>query len=528
VNDDRISRYLQQQAEGIALPPADADGAMRRGARRKTRRRAALLGSVAVVGRLATTVAVRSGDDGGQEVHVASAPNARASSFHWSVVTPKTGLAYGGDNAQLADGSVYALSTAPGDDGTDGGASFASTLYRSSDGTEWSPVTLPGGIHQSGLAGGGDTLYSVGTSPAGGIVVGASSDGAQTWSTSDLAGDVAQLKAQYGDKVVLGPAQIAARDGSHVVVSILASTTTQLELFAPQYAGDGYEWTDSGVHVYELPDERCGGPASTLAADDANRDPAAARHDLVECRDGAKAAGGHTEGRTIADLTWDQLGITGALRDHVGGVAYTYVSDDGHTFEPVSLPSDLPAGAASQWMSRPIATADGYRLVLSGSDATTVLRSADGHSWALDTSFDGSYADAGSFLGAAAVSLYTNDGHQIVKVEGADGAWSDLDLVSAVHGADAATAYVSTVGFGPLGVAAVVGVADGDGSTEYIVHSSDAGTLQVERVADVVDGPGQVAGLVVTPDAIVARVVNPSDGDDSTPPTSRVLVGTPR
>jgi hypothetical protein len=139
VNDDRISRYLHEQAEGIALPPADPEGAMRRGARRKTRRRVALLGSVAVVGLLATSVAIRSGDDGGQEVHVAAAPDAAASSFHWSVVTPKVGLAYGGDSAQLADGSVYSISTAPGPSRDD--QTPESVLYRSTDGAEWAPDT---------------------------------------------------------------------------------------------------------------------------------------------------------------------------------------------------------------------------------------------------------------------------------------------------------------------------------------------------------------------------------------------------
>ena len=40
-NDDRLDRYLADQANAITLPPADPTGAARRGARRRTRRRGA-------------------------------------------------------------------------------------------------------------------------------------------------------------------------------------------------------------------------------------------------------------------------------------------------------------------------------------------------------------------------------------------------------------------------------------------------------------------------------------------------------
>ena len=113
MNDDRISQDLHQQAEGITLTPADPAGAMRRGTRRRTRRRVGLLGSVAVVGVLATSIAVRDGSDD-QKLDLANGATASASTFDWSVVTPQSGLAWGGDTVLLADGSVYGISTAPG------------------------------------------------------------------------------------------------------------------------------------------------------------------------------------------------------------------------------------------------------------------------------------------------------------------------------------------------------------------------------------------------------------------------------
>ena len=42
------------------------------------------------------------------------------------------------------------------------------TLYRSDDGAEWSQVGPPDGVRTSALAASGDTLYALGTAPAGG------------------------------------------------------------------------------------------------------------------------------------------------------------------------------------------------------------------------------------------------------------------------------------------------------------------------------------------------------------------------
>ena len=112
MNDDRIGRYLADQAEGIALAPADPENVMRRGSRRRTRRRTAFVGSLAVVAVLATSVALRDGSDDQKLQADYLSPEVTESTFDWSVVTPRAGLAYSSSSVQLG-GSIYSLSTAP-------------------------------------------------------------------------------------------------------------------------------------------------------------------------------------------------------------------------------------------------------------------------------------------------------------------------------------------------------------------------------------------------------------------------------
>ena len=521
MNDDRISRYLNQQADGIALSSADPADVMRRGGRRRTRRRAALVGSVAAVGLLATSVAVRDSGNG-QEVRSLGA-SATASTYDWSTVTPASGLGYGSHSAQLADGSVYSISTAPGPYQPDGPQSqFASTLYRSTDGSEWSAASLPSGVRSSDLAGAGDTLYSVGTAPSGGLVLSASTDGAASWTSASLPDDVVALQARHPGQIIAGPARVAARDGSHVVATIVATTQLDLtKLGHPEYPNDSYtwDWTDTGVTVSKTPISSCG-----------TTDPVALDKEAgIACREDVKTK----VGDQVASYTYDELGVTGELRDHVGGKSYVYASDDGHTFDRVDLPAEVTSHGVGGFVATPAATADGYRLVTSSYEArattSTILASTDGRTWTIEATLPGSPNDVGVLNGRLALSTWSDQGASSVKVEQADGSFSTLDLASAVATPAGASTSVDTVSFGPLGIAAVVGTAkEGGPYVQHIVHSADGATLQVQDVASLVHNGGQVVGLLVTPDAIVARVTTPGDDDVSTPPTQEVLVGTPR
>jgi hypothetical protein len=530
-HDDRLSRYLTDQADALTLPPGDAAATMRRGARRRTRRRAGFVGGLAVVAVLGATLAVRDpGTD--QQVDVNVSSSVAVSSFDWEAVVPTSGLGYGDRTAQTADGTLFGISTAPGpyDDG-DPEASLASTLYRSTDGAEWTAASLPSGMRTADLAGAGDTLYGLGTSPAGGLVLASSTDGAASWSSVDLPGDVAALDARHGDKLLLGPAALAATDASHLVATIVVTTSTELGAYLPDVTGEDHTWTwdDTGVSVYELEKVPCDEGSGVIVDRKADGDPEAARSADMECR----VAPAEGEGTEVGRYTYEELGIVGELRDHLGGKAYTYVSEDGRTFERVEVPGAAGTAASTLVAATPIATTDGYRLVLgtAGPDggSTSVLGSADGRTWEHAASIDGYAAGTGIVDGRPAVAVYDRQDRSIVRIEQADGTWSEVDLGAAVATPEGSSSWVGPIAFGPLGAAAVVQTGDDDGGSvvQHLVHTRDGSTLEVLPVADVLEDAGGVAGLVVTPDAIVARFVQADDQDPGTPARQEVLVGTP-
>lgn len=223
--------------------------------------------------------------------------------------------------------------------------------------------------------------------------------------------------------------------------------------------------------------------------------------------------------------TWDELGLDPEVRALIGGQTYVYTSDDGSTFEQATLPA-----ASRGWGGQVLATDDGYRLFLGqadkGSATTQVLRSADGRQWVEAGSLPGSPQTAGLLGGRAAVALFGFDGGLEVLIDRADGSWTPLDLMSAVDGADAKSG-VGEVAFGPLGIAAIVWTDDGPGGGT-LVHSVDGTSVSAIALDDYLDEPGAVMGLSISADAILVRVDGPNDDDPTTPPTQRVLVGTPR
>jgi hypothetical protein len=526
VNDDRISRYLADQAEGITLTPADPDGVMRRGARRRTHRRTALVGSLAIVAVLGTTVALRDGSDD-QKVSVDySNPDVVPSGFEWSTVTPGTGLAWSSSSVQLG-GAVYSLSTAPAaETDPERGDVGPPSLYRSDDGAEWARVSTPDGVRVSSLATAGDTLYALGTAPAGGgtrdLVLSTSTDGASTWSNLTLPRDVAELEARHPGKVFVSTPRIVARDATHLVANIGVSANLDPSQYYPEMteADRAYnsEWTAEGLVVRDMGEIPC--EAVTPRGDAPPTD--------MECMAQARRAiSDKDQGEVVFQETYDELGIDQELRGLIGGQSITYVSDDGATFERV----DVPLGAG-EWTSDVLATADGYWMARGSTDdgGATILRSADGRTWAVDTTLPGSPGELGLLGDRVAVSLYDDSGNH-VRVQQPGGPWADLNLTSAVAPAEGYEAWMSEVAFGPLGLATVIGTSDEDGTSgeSYIVHTTDGGTISVVPLSDLdedLDG-ASVVGTTVTADAVAVRFSLPQDQDPGTPPTQVVLVGTP-
>jgi hypothetical protein len=544
VNDDRIGRYLSDQAEGIALIPADPDNVMRRGSRRRTRRRTAFVGSLAVVAVLTTSVALRDGADDQKVDNGYAAPDVSASTFDWSIVNPQSGLAYASSSVQLG-GSIYSLSTAPAVPGDPDPYDDAGppTLYRSDDGAEWSQVGSPDGVRASAIAGSGDTLYALGTAPAGGgtrdLVMATSNDGAASWSNVTLPRDVAELEARHPGKITIGQPRIAALDATHLLASISVSANLDPAAYAPELAErDGAyvsEWTGDGLVVRDA-----GEPCDyTGATSESTTAPSPEEQEQIEADAAAGARRACVElsskdepGEVIASYTWDQMGIDEELRGLIEGRSITYVSDDGATFERVDVPEE-----AGQWTTALLATPDGYRI-LQGSygpdvaPTATVLSSPDGRTWTVDTQLPGSPGTAGILNDRLAVSVFDDRGAATVQIQQSDGSWTPVDLSQAVTVPDGYEAWVGEVAFGPLGMAAVVTTSSSDPNggamgDAFLIHSTDLTSLSVLPLADHVDEPCCPSGVVVTADAIAVRFTETPDDDQSTPPSQVVLVGTP-
>ena len=520
-DDDRLTRYLADQASALTLSPADPAAAVRRGNRRRNRRRGAIAGVAAVaVGAASFSVIDRGEPDTKVDSSLSSA--VVASPLDWTVVASEVGLGYSRATA-LLDGSVYSLSTAPGP--YNGESSFESRLYRSDDGAGWDEVTLPTGVRPSSLTAADGTLYAIGTAPAGGggrdLVVAASTDGAASWSKVTLPADVAALEARHPGQIIISQPAVAATDASHLVATVVVTANPDVEALLPGIADPnaGWEITPDGVTVYEL------APCDSADAPECSVMPGAPTT-IVDGESGAVRQAGDPEPmqpKVRDTYTWDELGLDPELRALIGGQTYVYASDDGTNFEPARLPD-----GATGWGGHVLATDDGYRLFVgqSGRDSATtqVLRSADGHTWVSAGSLPGSPQAAGLLGGRPAVALFGFDGGVEVLIDRADGSWTPLDLIAAVDGADA-NAGIGEVAFGPLGVAATVWT-DDYSSGGHIVHSIDGSTVSSIAVGDHIAEPGAVMGVSVSADAILVRVDSPNDDNSETVPTQQVLVGT--
>jgi hypothetical protein len=368
------------------------------------------------------------------------------------------------------------------------------TLYRSTNGSDWNAVALPDDLWASSLASGGDRLYAVGTAPAGGsmaAVVAASDDGGTTWTQMALPLDLAKYEAAFPGRVSVGSPSVArTKDG--VVAALTVQAQPDLTTLLPGANPDGsgaWAWSADGVDVYSAIDKSI-----------------SAHH------------------------SWQELGIGAEQVSLILGELHVFAAQGSQPFEEVPVPVHNGNGPTL------LASNDGFTLLVSQwgqKDAgTDVLQSADGRTWTTDATspIAGFVQGTGLLGGRPALVVGGNDGTMVLHVRRADGVWSVLDLANSAADAGGKGAYVSSVAFGPLGLAAAVGVPGPDGmpGPEYVVFSSDGTSLATIAVADYLDASGgRIAGVVVTADAVLVRTSEPT-GDPTTVPHQRVLVGTPQ
>jgi hypothetical protein len=549
VTDDRISRYLHDQASAIALRPSTPASVMDRARHRRQVRRASVM-AAAVVTLAASTLVVTRGDENPAELTAQSAA-VTPSALDWSVVEAASGLSadrYGG-SVVSADGAVYSLSTAPGPFDPDS-TSAPATLYRSTDGAEWSPVGMPDDFWPTSLAGQGSRLYTVGTAPAGGAVtyrLARSDDGGSTWSTAEIPSDLVALMERYPDEVVASAPTVAVHDGT-VVVSGSVSAYLDFEGRIPGFDyGLMSRFTDDGLEVGPpacgVADGEIG--ERTVVTEPPSAEPAPPPADtsspppdtsspttvtVPASASGPDPVGSAecmlTDDRVVHTYTWEELGVDDDLRDLVTtGRTYVYVAHDGGEFAPADT------GGPTAGRAQVVAADDGFTLFLGrGTDGvvtTDVMRSVDGALWEPAGELDGEVANAGIVAGRAAAAVAGGDDYATtVRLAQADGSWLTVDPRTALD--EPVDTMVSQVAFGPLGWAATLW--GGDGREVHAVHSVDGTSMSVVPLHDLLDPPSDEVPYLepaVTADAVLLRVTDTAaDDDPTTVPPQRVVVGT--
>jgi hypothetical protein len=514
-DDQRLARYLAGRATTIDLPPGDPSSLVARASARRRRRRTvgSGLAAIALVAAAVSVQQLGSDDDGGSQV--ASEANAvvAATPLQWTTVVPNVGLAWSNSTAVTDDGTQFGLSTAPGRYQPDSPGQ-PQTLYRSTDGVEWSTVALPDDLWPSQIASSGNDLYAVGTSPAAGggrdLVLAKSAAGGE-WSTTSLPLDLAALDAQHPQ---LGVGSIDVSVGANgVVASVTLSAYPDPAPYLPAgTAVGGYSWTATGLDVYGVP-EGCETNAEGVR----------------ECRDEPA----RKQPVIAASYTFDELGVDAALRSLIAGELHVFTSTDGATFEEAPLPEEAH-GTASL-----VSTDAGFVLFATtwndGTSHITTLRSADARSWTVVDSppLQGWLVSTGTVDGRAALVVQTDANGASVVVEHADGTWSTIDLSAAIASLvpDAGTQFgVSAADVGPLGIGVTLSAYD-DTATglpqQFVAYSPDGSSLAIQPLADLPDSPVGYAGSVrVSADAVTV-VFSDADPNDATP-RSTLLVGTPR
>jgi hypothetical protein len=516
----RYARYFDSRSTTLDLPPGDPSSVVARAAGRRRRRRTAVSGLTALAILAGVVTVQQVGDDGGSRVAAeGESQPVTASPLQWTSVTPSSGLLYSSGFAVTDDGTQYGLSTAPGRYDPDA-PTGPLTLYRSTDGVEWTAVALPGDLWPSQLAARGGDLYAVGTSPAAGgnasATLARSTSGGE-WTTADLPIDIGAIEDEIGAPVSVHGLDVSAGpDGT--VVSLQLSTYVDALDYLPRPVDGAYTagWTPTGIDVYGVP-EGCQLVGQDLSCEDI---------EAVDAGAPMRAKPGRSP--VLASFTFDEIGVGARMQSLLGGELHVFVTADGSAFEEAPLP-DIAGDSASL-----VATDDGFVLFSTEwngrENGVTVLRSADARTWTVDggVATTGYVTSVGVIDGRAAAVLWTESGSVLVADQG-NGSWSTLDLGDAISAqAPGAGIGIASADIGPLGAAIVLDAYDEGNQTSrwFTVFSPDGRSLSVQPIADL---PGAANGYPASV-RVSADAVTIAFGDarlDDGVITSTLLVGTP-
>jgi hypothetical protein len=532
VNDDeRLNRYFRSHADLLPVPDRDPAALTDSIAHRRTRRLISVTAAAAAVTVMAVAVVARPQDAGTTSAVGGEAALAEpAPPLRWTAVDEPRGLGWAHRSVVAQDGSIYALSTAPGPFDP---AANHNQVYRSGDGKSWDPETLPDGLNPGALGTGGGRVYALGTAPGGGdLIVAARSDQQATWSSSRLPMPRADLAARFPKEVVVTDTAVAAGPGGVVAaVSVKARPDVGALLAAKgiEFAGP-FQWDERGVSQWcpnaEVLESVV--PPSTPPGSVPERPRVA-----PSTPPGSGPLGATLRPCDPADeqlYTWEELGLDLTLRELIAGETHLYRSTGDGPFAEV--PATLPEGTVQALFG----TAGGYRLLIaSGSERVAQARSADGITWeSSGPELNGArFAADSGLLGGRPAIVYGPFDSGNVRLATADdaGVWTTSEVAMTPPGAQPLKSGLMFLSIGPLGLAAFVwGNDDHKFSEGHIVMSPDGRTVTSTPVGPWLgDGPWNINGITTNADAVVVRLTRVGTKDAPNPPLTpqRLLVGTP-
>ncbi len=533
----RLRSHFEGVADGMSPEGAGVDAAMTVGTRMGRRRRA--LSSVAAVALVVVGIGaaffVRSALAGDPADIVALEPTGGSSAVGGAV--PVQGVAaadldwYAVDGTlgyttslfSASDGTLYALSTAPGVTWANAGPTLPKAIYHSEDGETWEVALLDGNEWVTKIAERGGTLYALGTAP--GVagfdappeyLIGTSTDAGASWETSALPTEAAPPPDMGPVNFVEVSSHLAA--GPKGVLA-LATTRFHIDLFSLlppelQRGNLDVQSTPDGIRaidysIYEQLDMQCYAEMDEAGleytGDNLDEMPESCRQLFTD----------DVPDSVVFSATWEELGFDGAsLR-----FSELFVATDGTNFEPV--PS--PFGEDEQ-VNRVFAHDLGFVATSWGMPQLTVRISPDGRTWETAENLPAlsDVLAAGTYGGSLALVGTSFEGLPVVVWSDGSGGWEQSDLSGVVAGANG---WVTAAGIGEQGVVFAYQTWDelSQRSTIEVVRGVAPDNWELVPVSDIVGGgDGYVEWMVVGRDVVAARVVV---SNNFGPPTAAQLVG---
>lgn len=502
--DERVRDHLHAGAASLDLPSGDVGAVLGRASRRRRFRRAG--GSAVLAAVVATSGVVVLGEGrSGESVLADGGAAVTESSYDWHVVETERGLTYATAPVATDDGTSFSISTAPAiaegaaeDDGTN------EVVYRSADGRNWEPTTMPEGLLAGSLATDGDVLYAMATAPEGDggdvLALARTEDAGATWTVTRLPIGLEDLRERHPGslEVEVGSMSIV-RGAAGMVGMVTVRLAVDPENVIPGGVGfrESASFTDRGVEVQSWPNGD-GVPPQTRS------------------------------------LAWDEVDLAAELRDFAGRrTLYTFTIDEvGGATDVVEMPvpDDVRAPALLVDESRYILAVNQSAF---GRGGVAVRTSTDGRSW--DTA-ESPFQEHGGYLmgsglldGRPALAVHTELGATVAVAEG--GGWRTTEPLQTMDGDDGAPVqlHFGEFAFGASGMAALVWSADEQQPPQaWVVHSTDGRSLTAVDLTDHVDHLERYhsVDLDVTADAIIVRTWREDPEGGETSPV-RLVVGTP-